>query len=152
MKTVRKLLVLGAVLGGLAAVAAWPVARAITSGAKEVYLLTPHAAELVQVNKELYDGSKTPKTVMQIYGLPGEEPEKVVFVPEEKLVRPPENPDVVFLPVDKSKGENPLQAKTVEFVAKYAVGGGVLGAVLCLLGLLLVRPAKPVTTSDAGSH
>ena len=143
MNIIRKLLVVGAALGLVIAAAAWPAAKAITSAAKEVFFLFPHEdPAIVTINRTTYDGSKDPKKVLEIYGTAVDEPLKVVFVPESKLKRPAENPSIAYVELKKDE-PRPWQAKTIEFAAKYAVGGGVIGAVVCLLGLLLAKAAAP---------
>ena len=143
MKIISKLLLAGAALGLLVALGAWPVAKAITSNAKEVYFLFPHEdPAMVTVQRSIYDGSKDPKKVLEIYGSAVDEPMKVVFVPASKLKQPPENKGITYIELKKDESR-PWQAKTIEFGAKYAVGGGIIGAAVCLLGLLLARAARP---------
>jgi len=58
----------------------------------------------------------------------------LVLFEQTGLIRPPQDPKLALLPVDKQQGENPLQAKTVWFVAKWAsIGSGAF--VLLVLGL-----------------
>lgn len=141
MNIIRKLLVVGAVLGLVIAAAAWPVTMAILSGAKEVWPLFPHNKEMAEGMRLGYDGSKDPKKVLELYGTPLEETWKVVFVPESELKKPKENPSIIYY--ELKTDERPWQAKTVEFARKYLVGGGIIGAVVCLLGLLLAKAAAP---------
>jgi hypothetical protein len=151
----------GAILTGLVIVPI--VASVIKSGAVDVYLLTPHAPDVVTVNRELWDfDTPDPKTtkdydrkLMEIYGLPNESKDSLVLIDKSKLVYPAgknkdgteKRPDLVFLPVDKQKGENPLQAKSVDFFARLIrIGAVILGGVLLALWYLLkLRRPRPAT-------
>lgn len=99
--------------------------------ATEVLLITPKDADVVAFEKELWEAGDP---VAEIYGVPTDAPKELVFVDEAALIRPTEDPSLVLMPVDKQAGENPLQLKTVWFVAhRAAIGFGVL-AVAALLG------------------
>jgi hypothetical protein len=153
---------IGAILTGLVIVPI--VAGAIKSGAVDVYLLTPHAPDVVTVNRELWDfDTPDPKTtkdydrkLMEIYGLPNENKDSLVFIDKSKLVYPAgknkdgteKRPDLVFLPVDKQKGENPLQAKSVDFFARLIRIGAVIfgGVSLALWYLLKLRRPRTAAT------
>lgn len=147
-----------------------PIAAGITSGATEVLFLTPHKPEVVSVNKDLWDfdppDPKTPnydRKLIEVYGLVGSTKEKVVGLDRSKLLFPAgknkdgteKRPDLFVLPVDKEKGENPLQAKTVEFVAHLLRGGAVIvGAgflILWALGILSA-PAAAGRSPASDAH
>jgi hypothetical protein len=58
-------------------------------------------------------------------------------VAKEKFVHPEELPSLTLLPVDKQKGENPLQVKTVYFFAHRMMIGGVAAfAILLILWII----------------
>lgn len=140
---------IGAILTGLVGV---PLAAgAIRSTAVEVYQLTPHAPDVVSVNLDLWnfdnpDPAKTPnydRKLMGNYGLPNENKDVLVLVDKSKLVYPAgkdKRPDLVFLPVDKQKGENPLELKTVDFVAPLVrIGALIVGALFLGLHFILKK-------------
>ena len=69
-------------------------------------------------------------------GNPLSEPVRIVLPAGDKMIRPMEDTSLLLLPVNKSAGENPLQARTVWLFARY-LGAGFL--VLGLAGLLMPR-------------
>jgi len=93
---------------------------------EDVRLISPHDASTVQVNRALYAPGDP---VAEIYGNPLSKPVRVIAPDPDRLVRPDEDASAVLLAVDKQRGENPLQARTVWLFAK----AGALG--LALLGL-----------------
>ncbi|HYF00054.1 MAG TPA: hypothetical protein VEJ18_14135 [Planctomycetota bacterium] len=141
MNIIRKLLIAGIILSLVVAAGGWIVTTAIISSAKEVWPLFPHDPSIVDAMRSDYRGSKETKKVLELYGTPLEETWKVVFVPKSELKRPKENESIVYY--ELKTDERPWQAKNFEFGRKYAVGGGIIGAVVCLLGLLLVKAASP---------
>lgn len=162
-KLILPVLGLGAILTGLVVIPL--VAAGIKRGAKDIMILTPHAPDVVTVNREMwdFDAPDPAKTenydhkLLQVYGIPHGK-EKLVFVDESKLVYPAgkeKRPDLFFLPVDKQKGENPWQLKTVDFGAKLVRGGAVeVGMVFLVLFLLfqLAAPAPPGRSPAADTH
>ncbi len=104
---------------------------------KEVLLIAPHSPETVELNRLLHQPGDP---AAEIYGNPLSTSVRVILATEERLIRPPEEPALILLPVAKSKGENPLQAQTVWFLTRYVAGGLIL---LGILGLFLPRSAKP---------
>ncbi|HLY08178.1 MAG TPA: hypothetical protein VKW04_02625 [Planctomycetota bacterium] len=143
------------VLGAVAVVVAvlvYPVSRIIAGGAVEAYLIAAKDKSAIEVERQIFEPpkgvSKDSKAyrdaVMSIYGSQTDEPTKVLFVPEEKFLRPPELPSLVLLPIDKEKGENPLQLKTVTFLAsRTAMGATIVGAILLVAGALLRKKKTP---------
>ena len=106
---------------------------------RDVILIAPHAPAVVKVNRALYTSGDA---VADLYGNALSKPVRVIFPSETKLIVPPEDPYVLLLSVDKQRGENPLQAQTIWFFAKFAVGGFlVLGGVGLLLSRLKSHPA-----------
>ncbi len=108
--------------------------------ATEVLLITPKAADVVAFEKELWEVGDP---VAEIYGVPAGAPMELVFVDEAALIRPEEDPSLVLMPVDKQAGENPLQLKTVWFVAhRAAIGFGLFSLAALLGGFLFSRRRK----------
>jgi hypothetical protein len=136
------------------------IAEQIKKDATDVYYLTPHKPETVGINKDLWDfdppdPKKDPKydrKLMEIYGVLGSEKTPTVFLDRSKLVYPAgknpdgtqKRPDLYFLPVDKSKGENPFQVKTVDMGAKFLTGGAVITGTLFMVLFLMLRLSAPV--------
>lgn len=143
------------ILGLLAIVTAvlvYPIAGAIAGGATEAYIIAAKDPKAVEVDREIFeppkgkskDSKEYRDAVMSIYGSVADEPTKVVFVAPEKFLRPTELPGLVLLPVDKSKGENPYQVKTIYFFAsKIAIGAFVTGLVLQGIGIALKKKKAP---------
>jgi len=131
---------------------AYPAAAVIASTATEAYMIAGKEKGTWAVEKELFEppkgASKDSKeyrdAVLRIYGVPTDEPTKVVFVPKESFEHPDLLPSITILPVYKEKGDNPLQVKTVYFFAsRTALGAAVAGAFL--LGLARVIRRKPAS-------
>ena len=95
----------------------------------EVRLISPHDSSTVEVNRALYLPGDP---VAEIYGNPLSKPVRVIAPDSDQLVRPEEDPSAVLLSVDKQRGENPLQARTVWLFAK----AGALGMTLFGLAAL----------------
>ena len=90
---------------------------------------------MVKVEKTLWQPGDP---VASIYGIPSNQTARVVFASRDKLVLPPENPKLLLMKVDKQKGDNPLQIKTVWFVSqRLMIGLGIAGALAFLLRYLL---------------
>jgi hypothetical protein len=94
---------------------------------QDVLMIAPHKPAVVELNRMLYAAGDP---VPQLYGNPLSAPTRVVLPSQERLLRPQEDPALLLLRVDKQRGENPLQTRTLWFFAKFAVPG------LALLGLL----------------
>ncbi len=150
----KTLLMVGWVAAFVVALAAYPVAGIIAGGGVDAYIIAAKDPKSVEVEKAIFEPPKAAKdskeyrdAVMRIYGSQTDEPTKVVFVPAEKFVRPEELPALTLLPVNKEKGENPLQVKTVYFFAqKSLIAAAVAGIVLLGIWVLLARKKKPGTT------
>ena len=147
-------LAIGAILTGLVIVPL--VARGIKSTAVEVYQLTPHAPDAVGVNLDMWnldtpDPAKTPdydRQLLRIYGIPNDNKDVLVLIDKSKLVYPAgknkdgteKRPDLVFFPVDKQKGEEPLQAKTVDFAVPWVRNGALfVGGILLVVNFMVKR-------------
>lgn len=102
----------------------------------EVQLIVPKPDEVVAVDRALWEAGQP---VAGIYGVPVGEPLRVVLPDQRRLLRPREDPRRLLLTVDKQRGENPLQVKTVWFIAVRAASGLSLIALLALAGTLWLR-------------
>lgn len=147
----RKSLLIGWIAALSTAVAVWPVAALLASRGVRAQMIAPSAPDVVEVNQGLFEldapdpGSPDfASKVTQIYGTPVGEPMDFVFVDDSRFLRPRELPSLTLLPVDKARGENPLQASTLYFFARWAtlaagLGFGVLGSIW--IYLVRKRPA-----------
>jgi hypothetical protein len=99
---------------------------------RDLVMISPHDDATVELNRSLWSPGEP---VAEIYGVPTE-PTRVLFADPSRLVVPHENPALTLLKVDKSAGENPLQARTVWFFVR----GSLLAfpMLAALGGLLLV--------------
>jgi hypothetical protein len=146
-----KLLRLGWILAFACAALMYPLYGLLALTAKEVVFVTPFDDKTVRINRGLFkldtpdrDAPDWKKKVMGIYGLPNDSPDRVVFVPDRRLTRPAEDPSIVFLTVDKDKGENPWQLKTFGFTAKWGtLAAAVVGFVLLGVWALVRKKAAP---------
>jgi hypothetical protein len=123
--------------GGTAVAVLAPTAAAcvVSIGSREVIPVSPHAPEVVEVQRAMW----TPgEPVAAIYGIPAERT-WVVMPDRSKIVTPAEDPSLVLMTVDKQRGENPLRIETVWFVAGCAALGGACAAALGAIALAAVR-------------
>jgi hypothetical protein len=136
-----KALIIAGVLAALLVGATLLAAKIIDDKyATEVLLITPKAADVVAFEKELWEEGDP---VAEIYGVPVDKSIRLAFVDEGELIRPEEDPSLVLLPVDKQAGENPLQIKTVWFIAhRAAIGFAVFGLAALLGGFFFSRRRK----------
>jgi hypothetical protein len=138
-----------------AALLVMPAAAILASTATEAVMISPHHPSAVEVNRGLWEldrpdpsSADFEKRVIALYGN-GSERVKAVFVPAERFIRPPEKPGLVLLPVDKQKGENPLQAQTVWFVAKWALLGTAWAGVMLCGAWQFLRARQRAATAKA---
>lgn len=96
----------------------------------EVLMISPKSPEVVRVERELWEPGQP---VAEIYGVPSGHPVRIVLPDQNRLIQPEQDPDLLLLQVDKASGENPLQVKTVWFVA---FRGALVLTVAGLLGLV----------------
>lgn len=130
------------ILGYGIAVVAYPAGAVVAGGATDVIQISPADAKSVEVRREMIkEGIDTldkndPKAVAQVYGtvMNDGKPVRVLFVPQEWLLRPEENPSVTLLVADPAKGQKPLQAQTVTAVAFVTSACALVGSSI-LLGL-----------------
>ncbi|HET6204637.1 MAG TPA: hypothetical protein VFI25_17730 [Planctomycetota bacterium] len=128
----------GGALAFAVALLAFPAAWLLDRAATEAVPIDPFPPEKVLVNRELdapsRDDPAFAQKVAALYGNPLGEPMRVLFVPRERFLRPVEDPSLTLLPLDKAKGEEPLQIRTVRFLARWtALGAGAVGVGLLLL-------------------
>lgn len=103
----------------------------------EVQLIVPAPPEAVALERELWEPGQP---VAGIYGTPVGRPARVVLPASDRLLRPAEDTRLLLMKVDKQRGENPLQVKTVWFLAtRLAVGLGLAAVLLALLRAWLSR-------------
>ena len=95
---------------------------------RDVIYLSPHAPEIVRLNRFSW---KAGDSVVALYGIPANDPIRVIFPKASRILIPPEDTRLTLLQVDKQAGENPLQAQTLWFFARWI---GLAGAVVALLG------------------
>jgi hypothetical protein len=154
----QKLLLIGWVLAFACAFLAYPVLGIISSTAVEAWVIVARDPDGVVVEKEMFDPPKSlakdspayRKQVLNIYGIPVDEPTKVIFVPKSKFINPPELPSITILP--KQKNEDPMQLQLIQFITpRFMFGAAVVGFVLSITWTILRRksmkapppPAKP---------
>lgn len=104
--------------------------------ATEVLFISPKPDDLVQLDRALWQPGQP---VAPIYGVPAERPSRVVGVDSDALIRPAEDPSLLLLKVDRQRGDQPLQTKTVWFVVNRAAAGLVLVGLLGLAALWWLR-------------
>jgi len=102
----------------------------------EVQFITPNEPEVVELEKMMWVPGDP---VAQIYGVPTDRPSKVVFADKSKLIVPEEDDELLLLPVDKQAGENPLQTKTVWFIAQWAALALILASAVSFAGTFFYR-------------
>jgi hypothetical protein len=128
-----KVAVWGMVIGLLLSLAA-PLA--LRPFAKEVTFVAPASREEVAVNQELWAKGEP---VAPIYGIPASQPAVILFPDDSRLLRPTEDRNLLLYLVDKQRGDNPLQLKTVAFIARFAALGFGAGALVAVLALAWLR-------------
>ena len=80
---------------------------------------------------------------------------KILFADKSKIIRPEEDPSLVFYSVNKQKGENPFQVQTLWFFLKFILLGGGLGVLTGIAGVMYFKPpssaapAPPESTTAA---
>lgn len=94
------------------------------------------------------DGSGGDRDVAEIYGSPLSQ-ERVLFASGDRVLRPEERPGLPLLMVSKAS-ENPLQAKSVYLVARYATVAAAVAGLLGLGALRLLRPRRGTTSAATG--
>jgi hypothetical protein len=142
----RKLLLVGWIGAFVCAFLCYPIAGVLASGAVEAYVIVPKDKDSVEVEKSLFEPPKgkskdSPEyrnAVMRIYGVPTDEPIKVLFVPNEKFIIPEELPTLRLLP----KERNWTQLKTIQwFTPRVMFGASVVGFLLVIAWIVARRKA-----------
>ena len=116
-------------------------------------MINPHDEDMVSINRDDFslespDVQSDPAKVIALYGNASADRVKVLFVPEEKIIRPEEMPDLVLLPVDRQKGEDPLQYQLVFRLAQVTtVCSAICSSLLLGLWFLLRSRKKPAAPS-----
>lgn len=131
----RRRLALLAIGLGAGAVLIAPAAAALVSWGwgRDVILISPHSLMAVALNRAIWSSGEP---VSPIYGIPASEPIRIVFADPARVIVPPEDTSLTLYSVDKQKGENPLQVRTLWFMAKVTAAVGALmilagGGLLC---------------------
>ena len=110
---------------------------------KEVQFISPKPAAAVALDREMWEQGQP---VAELYGTPLGSPVKVVLADGDRLVAPREQPGFLLMKVDKQRGENPLQLKTVWFVAVRLIAAlGVAFALLLALSVWITRRQRKKT-------
>jgi hypothetical protein len=135
-----------AVIGGTAITLAALLAGIVLPAAygRDVFLISPHSADVVEVNKLSWTkGDK----VADIYGIQNGEKVRVLFTDPARIIVPEQDPSLTLYKVNKQAGENPLQAQTVAFLAKWLALGGLAAAVAGLALGFATRRRSPVPSA-----
>jgi hypothetical protein len=130
-----------AVIGGTAIALSALLAGIVLPAAygRDVILISPHSADVVELNKLSWtQGDK----VVDIYGIQNGEKVRVLFADPARIIVPVQDPSLTLYKVNKQAGENPLQAQTVAFLAKWLALGGFTAA-MAGLALGFVTRRKP---------
>ncbi len=103
---------------------------------QRVQLVTAGDPATVRVNRSLYQPGDP---VAEIYGTPAGQPLRVLFV-GDRVLAPPEDPALRLLLLDKQRGDNPLQARTLWYLCwRLSLVLGLAGLGSLALGRLLSR-------------
>lgn len=113
---------------------------------RDVLMLAPHDAQTVELNRLLHSPGDS---IPEIYGNPLSRQARVLFVDPERIIQPEEDPSLSLLPVDKAKGDNPLQVQTIWFFTRFIIGGLL---VLGIAGLFIPRSKSPLPTRGRVAH
>lgn len=126
---------------GLAAAAVAPASAAAISGiwGREVLPIVNPYDEVVLAGNRIAWSPGDP--VAPIYGQPSDRPIRVVFPRADRILVPSEDPTLTLYKIDKRLGENPLQAQTLWFFAKWIALAGATLALAGGAGLLVARRA-----------
>ena len=146
----KALVKLGWIAALLVAVAVYPVVGLLSMGAVDAYVVAAKSESMVRFNKNDFQprgaqetDAEFHKRIMEVFGNAVDYTTAVLFVPKEKFVRPAEAPSIIILPVDKEKGENPLQVKTLYFFARHIVMAAGAAFVVLLLVSRFLNKSQP---------
>jgi hypothetical protein len=149
----QKLLLIGWIGAFVCAFLCYPIAGLIANSAVEAYVIVPKDAQSIADEKALFDPPKKPKdspeyrnAVMRLYGVPTDEPIKVLFVPKEKFIIPEELPTLRLLPKEREW----TQLKTILFLTpRVMFGAAVVGFILSIVWIILRRKAMKASPPPA---
>ena len=127
----------------------YPIVWFLSKNAVSAYIIVGKDPQLVETEKAIFDPPTKDKAspeyrraVMNIYGMAVDEPTPVLFVAQDKFLKPQELPTITLLPVNKEKGENPFQVKTLWFFARWVMrGAAAVAFVLYVLWRVLIKRA-----------
>ena len=135
----KKLLMACWILAFACAALFYPISWMLAAGATEAWRITPHDAATVQSRKALFEldapdknSPDYPTKVMELYGMPTQQPIKYLFVAEERFIHPPEKPDLTLLPVDPAKKEYPLELDMIRYLTPWFTGGATVTGLIFL--------------------
>ena len=138
-----KLSRLGWILAFACSLGAFPVAFAVAATGESVWLVKLRPAEDVEFNLEIdmpeKDDPEFDQKIVQIYAIIlAPDPEKVVCIPQDKIIHPKEAPHLSLLSHNPEAGDTLLQAQTVFFYSKWILWGAALtGAALMIFNTIL---------------
>ena len=98
-----------------------------------VTMIVPHDVSIVETNRSMFMAGDP---VVEIYGNSIGKQVRVVVNDEKKIIRPVEDSTLRLLPVDKQKGENPIQEQSIWLFLKPALAGSI---VVLLVGAWLSK-------------
>lgn len=103
---------------------------------EDLLMVSPHDPGTVEINRAMYLPGDP---VAELYGNPLARPVRLIGPDPARMIRPEEDRNLVLFTVDKQRGENPLQARTVWLFARaMMLGLGLLGAA----GLIFPRNGR----------
>lgn len=131
-----------ALVGGVATLLLAPAAAWFLDSRHglDVQMITPLDGGLVALNKA---GWFRGEDVVQVYGIANGGRIRIVFPESSRIIVPEEDPALLLYTVDKQKGENPLQARTLWFFSKWFMIGGGAAALAGLAGVKLLGTGRP---------
>ena len=152
----QKLLLVGWVGAFVCAFLCYPILGVLSNSAVEAYVIVPKDKESQAIEDEIFEPPKgkskdSPEfrnAVLRIYGVPTDEPTKVLFVPQDKFIVSRHDPSLKILPKEK----NWVQLKTIQwFVPRVMFGASVVGFLLVIAWIMVRRkslkapppPAQP---------
>lgn len=115
----------------------------LNAKSKQVVLIVPHDPIVIETNKSMFTSGDD---VIEIYGNSLSGKTKVVILDDKKLIRPTEDPNLLLMPVDKQKSENPLQWQTVELILWPVLIAFLIDA---LIGYFLIRKSNFSSKNDS---
>ena len=143
----QKLLMVGWIGAFVCAFLCYPILGLLSNMAVDAYIIVPKDKESQLVEEEIWeppkgkskDSPEYRESVLRIYGVPTEEPTKVLFVPQDKFIVSRHAPSLKILP----KEQNWVQLKTFYFLApRVMLGAAVVGFLLVLPWIMLRKKAQ----------